>query len=157
MGKKQPTQLPFEQNVQYQEWRPSETQDTQALRSMPAMPETLAPALQAQYDRAQEKSAQSWGSAYGANVPDFTRRAMQGQERRGMTADYGAQMGQGAFDANNANFQRRLALAEMTLGRPLQNKSFGYESRMPQSSGVLNSIINGAAQVGSAALLAGAV
>ena len=109
MGKKKPVQLPFEQNVEYQEWKPSETPDTQALRSMSAMPETLAPALQAQYDRAQERSAQSWGSAYGANIPDVTRRAMQGQERRGMMADYGAQVGQAAFDANNANFQRRLA------------------------------------------------
>lgn len=154
MGKKKPQQLPFEQNVQYQEWKPSETADTQALRSMSAMPETLAPALQAQYDRAQEKSAQSWGSAYGANIPDVTRRAMQGQERRGMMADLGSQLSQASFDANNANFQRRMALAEMTLGRPLQSKSYGYNSQMPQSGGALNSIINGAAQVGSAAVLA---
>lgn len=157
MGKKKPQQLPFEQNTQYGEWKPSETADTQALRSMSAMPETLAPALQAQYDRAQEQSSQRWNNAYGSNMPDFTRRAMQGQEQRGMMADYGAQMSQSAFDANNANFQRRMALAEMTLGRPVQTKSYGYNSQMPQSSGLLNSIIGGAAQVGSAALLAGSV
>jgi hypothetical protein len=45
MGKKKPVQLPYEQNVEYQEWKPSETPDTQALRSMSAMPETLAPGL----------------------------------------------------------------------------------------------------------------
>lgn len=157
MGKKKPQQLPFEQNTQYGEWKPSETADTQALRSMSAMPETLAPALQAQYDRAQEQSSQRWNNAYGSNMPDFTRRAMQGQEQRGMMADYGAQMSQSAFDANNANFQRRMALAEMTLGRPVQTKSYGYNSQMPQSSGLLNSIIGGAAQVGSAALMAGAI
>jgi len=153
MGKKKPVQLPFEQNVEYQEWKPSETPDTQALRSMSAMPETLAPVLQAQYDRAQERSAQSWGSAYGANIPDVTRRAMQGQERRGMMADYGAQMGQAAFDANNANFQRRLALAEMTLGRPLQSKSSGFNSQIPQSSGLGAAALQGAASVGGTALL----
>lgn len=153
MGKKKPVQLPYEQNIEYQEWRPSETEDTKALRSMSAMPETLAPALQAQYDRAQERSAQSWGSAYGANIPDVTRRAMQGQEQRGMMADYGAQMGQAAFDANNANFQRRMALAEMTLGRPLQKRSYGYESKLPPSSGIGNSIIQGAATVGAAGLM----
>lgn len=153
MGKKKPVQLPYEQNIQYQEWRPSETEDTKALRSMSAMPETLAPALQAQYDRAQERSAQSWGSAYGANIPDVTRRAMQGQEQRGMMADYGTQMGQAAFDANNANFQRRMALAEMTLGRPLQMRSYGYESKLPPSSGMANSIIQGAATVGAAGLM----
>lgn len=150
MGKKKPVQLPFEQNVEYQEWKPSETPDTQALRSMSAMPETLAPALQAQYDRAQERSAQSWGSAYGANIPDVTRRAMQGQERRGMMADYGAQVGQAAFDANNANFQRRLALAEMTLGRPLQSKSYGFKNELPQGRSIWSDIIAGGAQVGAA-------
>lgn len=156
MGKKKPQQLPFEQNTQYGEWRPSETADTQALRSMSAMPETLAPALQAQYDRAQEQSAQRWNSAYGSNMPDFTRRAMQGQEQRGMMADYGAQMGQAAFDANQNNFNRRMALAEMTLGRPVQTKSYGYNSQMPQSGGFWNSLIGGAAQIGSAAIMMGA-
>ncbi len=157
MGKKKPQQLPYEQNTQYQEWTPSETQDTKALREMSAMPESLAPALQSQYDRAQELSSQRWNSAYGSNMPDFTRRAMQGQEQRGLMADYGSAMGQAAFDANNASYARRMQLAQMTLGRPLQSKSYGYQSQMPQGGGILNSIIGGAAQIGSAALMSGAI
>ena len=70
-----------------------------------------------------------------------------------MMADYGAQMGQAAFDANNANFQRRMALAEMTLGRPLQSKSSGFNSQMPQSSGMGAAALQGGAMVGGAALL----
>ena len=157
MGKKKPQQLPYEQNTQYQEWKPSETQDTAALRAMSPMPESLAPALQSQYDRAQELSSQRWNSAYGSNMPDFTRRAMQGQEQRGLMADYGSAMGQAAFDANNANYARRMQLAQMTLGRPLQSRSYGYQSQMPQSNGILNSIIGGAAQIGSAAIMAGSI
>lgn len=152
-GKSSQTQkLPYEQNIEYQEWRPSETDDTRALRAMSAMPETLAPALQSQYDRAQEQSAQRWSSAYGGNVPEVARRAMQGQEQRGFQQDYGSAMGQAAFDANNTNYNRRMALAEMTLGRPLQSRSSGYQSQQKQGSGFWNGM--GGALVGAGATVA---
>lgn len=154
MGKKKPTQLPYEQNTQYQEWRPSETQDTAALRAMSPMPESLAPALQAQFDRGQEQSRQRWNSAYGSGLPDVTRRAMQGQEQRGLMQDYGAALSQSAFDANQATFARRMQLAEMTLGRPLQSKSSGYQSQMPQGSGFWNGLGGAALQTGATVALA---
>lgn len=144
MGKAKPMKLPEEHRTEYSEWRPSETQDTAALRAMSPMPESLAPALQSQFDRARELSSQRWNSSYGSNMPDFTRRAMQGQEQRGLTADYGAAMGQAAFDANNASFARRMGLAELTIGRPLATYTSGYTSAPTES--IWKSIIGAAGQ-----------
>jgi hypothetical protein len=144
MGKAKPMKLPEEQRIEYSEWRPSETQDTQALRAMSPMPETLAPALQSQFDRARELSSQRWNSAYGQGIPEVARRALQGQEQRGMTADYGSALGQAAFDANNANFARRMGLAEMTIGRPLTSYTSGYRSAPTES--IWKSIIGAAGQ-----------
>lgn len=142
---------PYENKQTYQEWKPTETQDTAALRAMSPMPESLAPSLQAQYDRAQELSRQRGASAYGQNIPEVTRRAMQGQEQRGLTQDYGSMLSQSAYDANQANFARRMALAEMTIGRPLQSGSSGYQSQvMP---GVLSDVLKAGAQVASAAIM----
>lgn len=156
MGKAKSQQMPFEQNTQYGEWRPSETEDLKALRAVPNMPESLAPSLQAQFDRGQEASRQRWNSAYGQNIPEVTRRAMQGQEQRGMTADYGSAMGQAAFDANQANYARKLALAEMTLGRPIQTKSYGYQTQFAPSSGIWNSLIQaGGTVLGGMAMTGG--
>lgn len=141
---------PYQNTQTYQEWKPTETQDTAALRAMSPAPESLAPALQAQYDRAQEQSRQRYGSAYGQNIPEVTRRAMQGQEQRGLTQDYGAALSQSAYDASQANFARRMALAEMTIGRPLQSGSSGYQSQVVPS--MLSQILQAGAQVGSAYL-----
>lgn len=128
MGRQKPTKMPYENKTTYTEWRPSETPDLAAVRDMPSMPESLAPMLQAQFDRQKELSNQRWSSAYGQNMPDFTRRAMQGMEQRGLNQDYTAAMQQGAFDANNANFMRKMALAQMTIGRPLEASQSGYQS-----------------------------
>ena len=145
MGKAKPMKLPNEQRTEYSEWKPSETQDTAALRAMSPMPETLAPSLQSQYDRAQEQSRQRWGSAYGGNLPDVTRRALQGQEQRGLMQDYGSALSQSAFDANQVNFARRMGLAEMTLGRPLATYTSGFTSAPTES--IWKSILGGASTV----------
>lgn len=146
--------MPYSQTNTYTEWKPSDTPDIQAAREAPAMPETLAPALQAQFDRAQERSANRWNTAYAANIPDVTRRAMQAQEQRGNAQDYGTALSQSAWDANQMNFARRMALAEMTMGRPLQTGSSGYNSQFaPQSGstqGLWGSIISGGATVAAA-------
>jgi hypothetical protein len=52
---------------------------------------------------------------------------MQGQERRGMMADYGAQMGQAAFDANNANFQRTHGLGRNDTWTTVAKQEFGVQ------------------------------
>jgi hypothetical protein len=155
MGRAKAMKLPFEQQQQYQEWRPSETQDTAALRAMSPTPETLAPALQAQYDRAQEQSRQRYSSAYGQNIPETARRAMQGQEQRGLMQDYGTALSQSAYDANQANYMRRLGLAEMTLGRPLSSSSSGFSSAPTES--IWKSIIGAAGQVAGGAASAGKI
>ena len=150
MGKKKKAetqQLPYSQTNTYTEWKPSDTPDVQAARAAAPMPETLAPNLQAQYDRARQQSANRWNTAYAANIPEVTRRAMQAQEERGAAQDYGSMLSQSAWDANNANFARRMALAEMTLGRPLQTSSSGYNTQFSpqqQGGGFWSNLVGGA-------------
>jgi hypothetical protein len=153
MGKAKPMQLPSERNYQYEEWRPSDTPDIQAMREMPTAPQTLAPAIGAQYDRAQELSRQRWNNAYGGGVPEQARQALQQREQRGLQQDYGALTSQNAYDANMANFARRMQLAEMTLGRPLNSRMTGYDSAPTQS--IWGDIIKTGAQVAGAAAAAG--
>lgn len=159
MGSKtKAVQTPFQNTTTntFTEWTPSNTPDIQAARESPAVPETLAPALQAQFDRAQQRSADRWGSAYNQNIPAVTRNAMLGRENRDYQADYGAALGQSAYDANNANFARKMGIAEMTMGRPLQTggTSSGYNTQVMQTPSIWGSIIGGAANVGGAAIIA---
>lgn len=153
MGKAKPMKLPEERNYQYQEWTPTNTADIQAVRDMPSTPQTLAPALGAQYGRAQELSQQRWNNAYGARIPEAARQALQQREQRGLQQDYGALSAQNEYDANQASFARRMQLAEMTLGRPLQSYVSGYNSAPTQS--IWGDIIRTGAQVAGAAAAAG--
>jgi hypothetical protein len=70
---------------------------------------------------------------------------MQGQEQRGLMQDYGAALSQSAFDANQANYARRMGLAEMTLGRPLATYTSGFTSAPTES--IWKSILGGASNV----------
>lgn len=153
MGKAKPMKLPSERNYQYQEWTPSETPDIQALRQMPTMPQTLAPALESQYGRAQELSRQRWGNAYGSQLPGVARQALQQREQRGLQQDLGSLTGQSEYDANQANFARRMQLAEMTLGRPLGSSVTGYDSAPTKS--IWGDIIKTGGQIIGAAAAAG--
>lgn len=128
MGRQKPTQMPFENKSEYTEWRPSETEDTRALRQVTALPETLMPALQAQFDQARRKSSDRWSTAYMGGMPEIARRALQANEQRDLGQNYMTAVQQSAMDANNTNWARKMALAEMTLGRPLQTNSSGYQS-----------------------------
>ena len=93
------------------------------------------------------------GNAYGARVPEQTRQALQQREQRGLQQDYGALTSQNAYDANMANFARRMQLAEMTLGRPMASRMTGYDSAPTQS--IWGDIIKTGAQVAGAAAAAG--
>lgn len=104
----------------YTDWSPRETQYAQRLNAMPDMPESLQPALQAQFDRAQAKNAARLNSSYVGNVPVTARMAMQQQGDRDLTADYGAALRQSAFDASNAAKQKMMFLDEAYRARPLQ-------------------------------------
>jgi hypothetical protein len=78
---------------------------------------------------------------------------MQEQADRNNRMDYAAARDKSAYDAYDVNLRRRLALAELTKDTRTTNKTSGFNSQLQQGSGLLNSIIAGAAQVGSAALL----
>lgn len=143
MSKPKTQQLPQEMNHTYGEWKPSDTQDIQNVRNFDDTPETLAPALQAQYDRAQQRNASRLNSSYNQNIPQSARLAMQQQGDRDMNADYGSALSQSAYSANQAKLARQMGLAEMTIGRPIETKSSGYTSQVQQGGGLLNTIVGG--------------
>lgn len=141
MGKAKPMKLPTEQTTRYQEWKPSETQDTQAARGISAIPEFIAPAMQAAIDRQQQMGNMQASTAYSQNVPDVSRRIMQGMGQLMGTQQYGSQMSEAANDAMQNNFMRRLALAQMTIGRPLTSQTSGYTSAPTES--IWKSVLQG--------------
>jgi len=117
-------------------------------------PESLAPALQANYDRARQLSSNRLSSSYNQNIPQDARLAMQQQQDRDLTADYSTALNQSAYNAYDANLARRLALANMTIGKPVVTQQKGYGSQVGNS--VFGDLLQGAAQVGGAALGAAA-
>lgn len=146
-------QAPFEQNHVYSEWKPSDTQDIQAVRGFNDTPESLAPSLQAQYDRAQQRNASRLSSSYNQNIPQSARLAMQQQGDRDMNADYGSALSQSAYQANQAKLARQMGLAEMTIGKPLETKTYGYNSQQQQGGGFLNSLVGAGGSIGSALIM----
>lgn len=147
---------PFEQNTQYTEWAPSNTPDLQAVRDFQDMPGGLAPSLQAQFDRGQQRNANRLSSSYNQNIPQTARLAMQQQGDRDMTADYGSALGQSAFDANRIKLGRQMGLAEMTLGKPLATKQWGYDTQISQQPSIWKQLLGGALSAGAAFAGAGA-
>ncbi len=120
----------------------ADSPDFQAAREAPDMPETLAPALQAQYDRYAQQSANRLGSSYNQNIPQTARLAMQANQERNLNADYGANLEQSAYDANNAKFARRLALANSTATRTTTGKQTGWQEQQKQG-GFWNNFASG--------------
>jgi hypothetical protein len=131
------------QETKYTEWTPSNTPDVQAVRDFKDTPESLAPSLQAQYDRAQQRNAARLNSSYNQNIPNTARLAMQQQGDRDFLADYGASLNQSAYDANKMKLGRQMGLAEMTLGRPLATSQSGT-STAQQKGGFWSSLAGGA-------------
>lgn len=123
----------------------ADSPDFQAARNAPDMPETLAPALQAQYDRMSQRNANRMASSYNQNIPQTARVAMQAQQDRDLNADYGANLQQAAYDANNAKFARRLALADATATRTTTGKQTGWQEQQKQGSGFWGSLAGGLA------------
>jgi len=140
-----PKQVQTTEN-KYTEWRPTDTADIQAVRGFQDTPESVAPALQAQYDRAQQRNAARLNSSYNQNIPQTARMAMQQQGDRDFLADYGSQIRQSGMDANQAKLARQMGLAEMTIGRPLQTS--GTQTQQ-QQGGFWNSLAGGALGIAS--------
>lgn len=141
MGKKTTKEV---QDVNYMEWTPSNTADLQAVRDFKDMPEGLEPALQAQRDRQQQRYSGQLASSYNQNIPNSARLAMQERFNRDTNADYGANLQQAGFDANQQKLARRLAMAEMTIGRPLANKTTSTTTQSGNFWSTLGGIAQGA-------------
>lgn len=151
--------MPFQSNTTYTEWAPSNTPDIQAVRDLPDQNEFLAPSIQAGYDRTRQRFGQQLNSSYNQNIPQTARLAMQRDFDRDTMADEGMAKAQAGYNAQNAALQRRLALAGITTGSPLQSGQGGFNSQFApqqQSSGIWNSIIGGASNVLGAGITAGA-
>jgi hypothetical protein len=150
MGKPKTQNLPFESTTQYTEFIPGNTPDLQAVRDMDVQPPTLAPDLQAQYDQARRRAKNRFNSAYDQNIPNAARMAMQEDADREISRDYGTAQRSAAYDSYDRDMQRKLALAGLTIGRPLQQRISGTNSQVVGGTGVLNSVIGGGATVAAA-------
>lgn len=140
--------LPFERNTTYDWQAPPDTADIQAVRGFDDMPETLQPALEAQYNRARERNANAYRSQYNqGGMTTAARLAGEAEANRGLTADYGGALGQAAFDAKQVGLQRRMFLAGLTVPRPLATKEDGYNYTPNSSNGGLSSGISAGASV----------
>lgn len=151
--------MPFQSNTTYTEWAPSNTPDIQAVRDLPDQNEFVAPSIQAGYDRARQRFGQQLNSSYNQNIPQVARNAMRAQFERDTLADEGMAKAQAGRDAQSIALQRRLALAGLTTGRPLQSSSYGYNSQFApqqQGGGFWNSLIGGASTVLGAGISSGA-
>lgn len=122
----------------YTDWKPPETEFAKNIKAMPAQPEFLQPAQQSQFDRARERNASRFQSAYGQWIPESARMAMMQRGDRDLTADYGTALNQGAFDAQNANLQRQMFLDEAYRARPLQTSG---QATSQEKGGTLGKIL----------------
>jgi len=144
---------PFERNTTYEAWTPPDTADITALREYGDTAETLQPALEGQYNRARENNARRYRSQYNqGGTTAAARIAQEGEAERGLTADYGAALGQSAYDAKQQGLARRTFLAGLTVPRPLATKESGYNSQVVDS--FWGKAMGAGASVASAAILA---
>lgn len=125
--------LPFERNTTYDWQAPPDTPYIRDVANFNDMPETLQPALEAQYNRARERNANAYRSQYNqGGMTPAARLAAEREADRGLTADYGGALGQAAFDAKQSGLQRRMFLAGLTVPRPLATKEYGYQTEQAQ-------------------------
>ena len=112
----------------------------------------LPPALQAQYDRARQKAATRTNSAYNAATPVHLRNAQQNMQERDLLGDQGIALAEGAYNQNQANFARKMALAGLTARQ--NSTGSGYGSQVTQTPGLLGDAIQGGAGIASMAIFA---
>jgi len=112
----------------------------------------LPPAMQAQYDRARQKSANRTNSAYNQATPAHLRNAQQNMQERDLLGDQGIALAQGAYDQNQASFARKMALAGMTARQ--NSTGSGYGSHVTQTPGLWGDAIQGGAGIASMAIFA---
>jgi hypothetical protein len=144
---------PFEKNTTYEAWTPPDTADITALRNYDDTPETLQPALEAQYNRAKERNATRYRSQYNqGGTTEAARLAQEAEADRGLMSDYGGALGQAAFDSKQQGLARRTFLAGLTVPRPLATKESGYNSQVTDS--VWGRLLDGATRVATAGVAA---
>lgn len=138
---------PFERNTEYTNWTPPDTADITALREYGDTAETLQPALEGQYNRARENNSRRYRSQYNqGGTTAAARIAQEGEAERGLTADYGAALGQSAYDAKQQGLARRTFLAGLTVPRPLATRESGYNTQ-PNQGGGLSGVLGGVGSV----------
>ena len=146
--------LPFERNVRNEFLTPPDTPDASALRGYGDldMPESLRPSVEAQFNRAEETTANAENSAYNQALPLSARNARMAQYRRGFAQDKAAAISDAALQAkqNNwyAGFQRRLASAGLSRPQLAVTGESGYNSQ--PSTPWWQSLLGGAASAAGA-------
>lgn len=97
-------------------------------------------------DLAEQAMQNRWNSGFSNNIPQLLKQQNMESEGRQIRA-------QGAAEQQQATYAQKiaqLAKKERLLPQMVQTGSSGYQSQMPQGGGFWNSLISGAATVGSA-------
>jgi hypothetical protein len=147
MSKPKPQQLPFQNNQTqnttntfgFQSFDP----ENQFVKDYMNQDVTIDPGARQRTDLAEQSSQNKWNSAFALGIPQSQRMMMQGAEQRDIQQ-------QGSYAQQQAEYQKRaLELARkqsllpqlVQTGGSMTGQSSGYNTQMPQSGGLLNTIV----------------
>jgi hypothetical protein len=144
-------QLPFSQQTTYGYQTPPETQAMlDAKKEIDSPQDYFAPDLERQYALAGEDFEDESNSAWNQAVPREARLAMQGRVNRRLAADRGAAMLQADHLAKQRRALGKMDYARLTAPQLVTTGQSGYNTQLIQKPSVWGSILQGAAQVGTA-------
>jgi hypothetical protein len=149
MGKKT-TKTNQTQTNSYGWQAPPPTADVSALREMKA---TVNPSIPFQYAKQREALQNSYQNPLGSHTTPAVREAATRATNQAMAQDEAQANAASQFDADNQNFLRQSAIAEMTSPRLVQTGGTATGTTTQSGgfwSGLLMNVIGNASQAGQA-------
>ena len=146
MSKPKPQQLPFENKNTF--GFQSQDPNNQFVKDYMSAPISVDPGAGRRTDLAEQGMQNRWNSAFTKGLPDLLRMQNMESEGRQIRGQGAAEMQQAQYAQQMADLERKRTL----LPQMVQTGSSGYQSQLPQSSGVLGSSIMGGSTVAAAAL-----
>jgi hypothetical protein len=144
----------YDTQSQYDFKTAPDTADTSALRDMKFQ---IDPTIGYRASSAARRIGSQYSNALGPYSTASSRASMGRSAEMDLNQQSGEQFREGAFDANNQRLQQKMALAQMNRPQLVQTAQSGNQTgtnigTSTTSSPWYNTIVNGAIQMGSAAL-----
>ena len=144
MSKAKPQQLPFENKSTY--GFQSQDASNPFVKSYMDAPIEVDPGAGRRTDLAEQGMQNRWNSAFSRGIPQLLRQQNVESERRQIQGQGAAEMQQAQYAQQMADLERKRTL----LPQMVQTGSSGFQSQMPQGSGVMGSLITGGATIAAA-------